>query len=59
MRTLSIRMQDETAIVVQLERPTRVRLPGSGPRGGEQEVDEVRIWVDDADGFMGAVRRHI
>jgi hypothetical protein len=58
-RTLSLRMQHETVVVVELERPTEVRLPGSPPKGGAQFVDEVRIWVDDVDGFMDAVRRHI
>ncbi|MBM7504543.1 hypothetical protein ACFPER_17335 [Agromyces aurantiacus] len=58
-RTLSLRMQDETVIVIELERPTAVRLPGSPPKGGEQVVDEVRIWVDDPIAFMAAVRRFI
>ena len=58
-RTLSLRMQDETAITIELERPTAVRLPGSAPKGGEQVVDEVRIWVDDPAGFMAEVRKHI
>ncbi|GAA1057576.1 hypothetical protein GCM10017608_17570 [Agromyces luteolus] len=58
-RTLSLRMQHETVVAIELERPTLVRLPGAAPKGGEQVVDEVRIWVDDVDGFMAAVRRHI
>ncbi|HEU4465815.1 MAG TPA: hypothetical protein VFR98_04750 [Agromyces sp.] len=58
-RTLSMRMQDETVITIELERPTPVRLPGSAPKGGEQVVDEVRIWVDDPTGFMAEVRKHI
>lgn len=58
-RTLSLRMQDETAIVIELERPTLVRLPGFPPKGGDQEVDLVRIWVDEPAAFMDAVRRHI
>jgi len=57
--TLSLRMQHETIVAIELERPTLVRLPGAAPKGGEQLVDEVRIWVDDVDGFMAAVRRHI
>ena len=56
-RTLSLRMQDETVITIELERPTAVRLPGSAPKGGEQVVDEVRIWVDDPTGFMAEVRK--
>ena len=47
------------AIVIELERPTPVRLPGSPPKGGEREVDEVRIWVDDPVAFMAAVRQHM
>jgi hypothetical protein len=58
-RTLSLRMQDETAVVIELERPTLVRLPGMPPKGGRQLVDEVRIWVDDPAAFMDAVRQHI
>lgn len=58
-RTLAVRMQDETVIVIELERPTVVRLPGSPPKGGEHRVDVVRIWVDEPAAFMDAVRRHI
>jgi hypothetical protein len=58
-RTLSLRMQDETVIRIELERPTAVRLPGSSPKGGVQVVDEVRIWVDDPTAFMAEVREHI
>ncbi len=58
-RTLSLRMQDETVIRIQLGRPTLVRLPGRAPKGGEQLVDDVRIWVDDPSRFMAAVREHI
>jgi hypothetical protein len=58
-RTLSLRMQDETVIAIELEGPTGVRLPGSPPKGGDQLVDVVRIWVDDPAAFMDAVRSHI
>jgi hypothetical protein len=58
-RTLALRMQDETVIRIELERPTLVRLPGSPPKGGDHHVDDVRIWVDDPTGFMQAVRTHI
>ena len=53
-RTLALRMQDETNILVVLERPVDVRLPK-----GAETVDAVRLWVDDPDGFMSAVRTHI
>lgn len=58
-RMLVIRMQDETNLEITLERPTPVRLPGRAPKGGEQEVAAVRLWTDDVDGFMRAVRTHI
>ena len=58
-RTLAFRMQDETAIEIELERPTIVRLPGHAPKGGEQLVTAVRIWVDDPKAFMDEVRKHL
>jgi hypothetical protein len=53
-RTLALRMQDETNILVVLEHPVRSRL-------GDKtvEFDAVRLWADDADGFLSAVRTHI
>ena len=59
IRTLSVRVQHETNVEVVLERPTTVRLPGRPPRGGRQVVEVVRLWADDLDGFMDAVRRDI
>ncbi|WP_448809700.1 hypothetical protein [Agromyces bauzanensis] len=53
------RMQDETDIEIELERPTVVRLPGGGANGGEQIVTGVRIWVDDPRAFMDEVRKHL
>jgi len=58
-RMLALRMQDETNVLLTLERPTLVRLPGRAPKGGEQEVTSVRLWTDDVEGFMGAVRTHM
>jgi len=58
-RTLAFRMQDETVIEIELERPTIVRLPGHRPKGGEQEITAVRIWVDDPKAFMDEVRKHL
>jgi len=58
-RMLSLRMQDETNVEVFLERPTQVRLPGHAPKGGMQSVEAVRLWTDDLDGFMAAVREHM
>ena len=53
-RTLALRMQDETNVLVTLEAPVSARL------GDHRfEVDAVRLWVDDLDGFMSAVRTHI
>ena len=52
-------MQDETDIELELERPTVVRLPGLAPKGGEQTITGLRIWVDDPRAFMDAVRTHL
>lgn len=53
-RTLALRTQDETNVLITLERPVTTRL-------GDVvvDVDAVRLWVDDLDGFMAAVRTHI
>ncbi|MCW3494627.1 hypothetical protein [Microbacterium sp. SSM24] len=53
-RTLALRMQNETNVLVTLEKPVRTRVGDS-----EAELDAVRLWVDDLDGFMTAVRTHI
>jgi hypothetical protein len=58
-RVLVFRMQDETDIEIELERPTLVRLPGLAPKGGEQVITGLRIWVDDPRAFMYAVRTHL
>jgi hypothetical protein len=58
-RELSLRMQDETNIEVELERPTAVRLPGLPPKGGTQLVTRVRLWTDDPKAFLDAVRHHM
>jgi len=58
-RILSLRMQDETNVEIELERATPVRLPGRPPKGGTQPVEVVRIWVDDLPGFLAAVREHM
>lgn len=52
--TLALRMQDETNVLIVLERPVTVRV------GGERiDVDAVRLWTDDLPGFLDAVRTHI
>lgn len=53
-RTLALRMQDETNVLVTLEAPVTARLGESA-----FEIEAVRLWVDDLDGFMSAVRTHI
>jgi hypothetical protein len=58
-RILVYRMQDETDIEIELERPTVVRLPGGGAKGGEQTITGLRIWVDDPRAFMDEVRKHL
>ncbi|MCD2441860.1 hypothetical protein LQ757_06160 [Agromyces sp. SYSU K20354] len=58
-RTLILRINYETNIEIELERPTVVRLPGHGASGGAQTVTAVRIWVDDPAAFMDAVRAYL
>jgi len=58
-RTLVLRMQDETNLVIELERPTVVRLPGHAPKGGDQEITALRLWVDDPKAYLDEVRRHL
>ena len=53
-RTLALRIGNETNVLVTLEHPVRTKL-----RDDMVEVDAVRLWVDDIDGFMTAVRTHI
>ncbi|HWI32088.1 MAG TPA: hypothetical protein VNT50_11395 [Microbacterium sp.] len=53
-RTLALRMQNETNLLVVLERPVEVSLPT-----GAETIDAVRFWADDSDAFMSAVRTHI
>jgi hypothetical protein len=58
-RTLVFRMQDETVIEIELERPTVMRLPGGAAKGGDQTITGLRIWVDDRRAFMNEVRKHL
>lgn len=58
-RVLVDRTQDETDIEIELERPTTVRLPGGGAKGGDQTITGVRIWVDDPTAFMNEVRKYL
>ena len=53
-RTLAIRIANETNVLIVLERPVCVHVSGR-----DVEVDAVRLWVDDLDGFLDAVRTHI
>ncbi|MFK3677615.1 hypothetical protein ACI2IP_07780 [Microbacterium sp. NPDC090218] len=50
------RMQDETNLEIELERPLMIRLPGLAPRGGEHEVTTIRIWADEPRAFLDAAR---
>lgn len=52
--TLALRMQNETNVLVELERPAFARIGGD-----EYEIMAVRLWSDDLDGFLAAVRTHI
>jgi hypothetical protein len=53
-RTFAARIADATNIRIELEHPIHVLLPH-----GEERIEAVRLWVDDVDGFMTAVRTHI
>jgi len=57
--TLALRMANETNILIALERPTVVRLPGLAPKGGDHLVEQVRLWADDQKALMRAVAQHI
>ncbi|WP_435748032.1 hypothetical protein [Microbacterium sp. PMB16] len=50
------RMQDETNIEIELERPVSIRLPGLLPKGGRHEVIRIRLWADDPRAFLAAAR---
>lgn len=52
--TLHLRMQNETNIEVELERPREVHLPR-----GRETVSRVHFHVDDPKQFMDAVREHL
>ncbi|HYI31996.1 MAG TPA: hypothetical protein VEX88_00875 [Glaciibacter sp.] len=58
-RTLMVRVGNETNIEIDLERPTIVRLPGRGPKGGEHEVTTVRLFADDPKAFLAKVGEYI
>ncbi|KRA23341.1 hypothetical protein ASD65_02090 [Microbacterium sp. Root61] len=53
-RTLALRMQNETNILIVLERPVTARVAGTA-----SDIDAVRLWADDPAGFLSAVRTHI
>lgn len=50
------RMQDETNIEIELERPFAIRLPGLAPRGGRHDVTSIRLWADEPRAFLDAAR---
>lgn len=50
------RMQNETNLEIELERPFAVRLPGLPPRGGEHLVTRIRLWADDPRACLDAAR---
>ena len=52
--TLALRIANETNVLIVLERPVTVRLAH-----GRAQIDAVRLWTDDVDGFVDAVRTHI
>lgn len=50
------RMQNETNILITLERPVTIVLPGLAPRGGEHVVSSIRLWADDPKALLAAAR---
>lgn len=50
------RMQDETNVEIELERPVSIRLPGLLPKGGSHDVIRIRLWADDPRAFLAAAR---
>ncbi|MFC8682290.1 hypothetical protein ACFT30_12275 [Microbacterium ureisolvens] len=53
-RTLALRMANETNVLIVLEQPVTTRLSEE-----PVDIDAVRLWTDDLDGFLDAVRTHI
>lgn len=53
------RMQDETNIEIELERPVTIRLPGLAPRGGAHAVTRIRLWADDPRAYIDAARPYL
>jgi hypothetical protein len=53
-RTLALRTQNEANVLIRLEHPMTARFGDD-----HVEFDAVRLWVDDLDGFLSAVRTHI
>lgn len=51
---LHLPMQDETNLVVELERPVEITMPQGAVR-----VDEIRFWGDDPLAFLSATRPHL
>lgn len=58
-RTLVLRINNETNLEIEFERPCVIRLPGHGATGGEQQITALRIWVDEPLGFMDEVGKHL
>lgn len=56
---LSLRIANETNILITLEGPVEVKLPGKLPGGGTHRVERVRIWVDEPKEFLSSVAHHI
>jgi hypothetical protein len=53
-RTFAARIANETNVRIELEHALDVRLPH-----GPERIEAVRLWTDDVEGFMKAVRTHI
>lgn len=56
--TLVIAVSNATNLEVTLEGLTSVQLPGTPPKGGQQQITSIRLWADDPKAFMAQVKEH-
>lgn len=55
-RVCAVWVGGETNLEIGFERPTRLRLPGRSPKGGEHEVTVLRFWADDPRAVLECVQ---
>ena len=59
IREFALRQQDETNLRIDLKEPLRITLPGLPPKGGEHEVERIRLWADDPQAFFEAAQQYV